>query len=115
MAILFLLATSRQALVIAHFKLNRETMAQKFCINKNRPKLQCHGSCYLKKIVQEKENTDPETVRAYKTVDLVLISDQEFVAKAPKIIKHRKTFIYKEFQHSEPCLEIFVPPPIFSI
>lgn len=112
MAVLFLLNISQQALLMVHFKLNQQTIEEEFCTNKNNPELQCHGNCYLIKELEQSENTDLESISTYKNIDMALISNLEYFVEVPKIIKHRKLLIYKEFYHSEPHLEIFVPPPI---
>lgn len=41
--------------VFAGFELNRNYIAEKLCINKNRPELNCHGKCFLMKKLAEAE------------------------------------------------------------
>ena len=62
MAFLFLLIVTQRAVIIVHFKLNQKAIEQKFCINKDKPELQCQGLCYLKKELQKTENNDLETI-----------------------------------------------------
>lgn len=35
------------------FFMNREKIAEKYCVNKSRPSLQCNGKCYLSKKMKE--------------------------------------------------------------
>jgi len=41
--------------VFAGFELNRSYIAEKLCINKNKPELNCHGKCFLMKKLAETE------------------------------------------------------------
>ncbi|WP_179319546.1 hypothetical protein [Winogradskyella helgolandensis] len=112
MTIMFLFVVSQQAVVIMHFKLNQKAITEQFCINKNKPELQCNGKCHLSKELQETENSDSEKIMTTKNLDLVFYSNQEFETETKKGIKNNVKMIYIEFHHSEPYLEILVPPPM---
>ena len=115
MTILFLLVSFQQALIIVHFKLNQNAIEKEFCENKAKPELQCHGKCHLKKELQDTEkNNDLELRSISKQIDIALISNIEFTVLTPKDINAKKVFLYKEYGQTEPCLEIFVPPPILN-
>ena len=59
MTILFLLVSFQQALIIVHFKLNQNIIEKEFCVNKAKPKMQCHGQCHLKKELEKSDkNSD---------------------------------------------------------
>lgn len=115
MTMLFLLVSFQQALIIVHFKLNQKNIEQEFCVNKAKPELQCHGKCHLKKELEKSDNTDLELTSIGKKIDMVLISNFQFTIQIIKAVKSSKIAIYKEFGLLEPCLEIFVPPPIYSL
>ncbi|UPZ14320.1 hypothetical protein [Flavobacterium humidisoli] len=113
MTILFLLVSFQQALIVVHFKLNQVAIEKEFCVNKAKPELQCHGKCHLKKELQESEkNTDLELRSISKKIDIALNTTIEFQVPLLKTITSKKVSIYKESDRLEPCLEIFVPPPI---
>ncbi|WP_338839102.1 hypothetical protein [Flavobacterium ginsenosidimutans] len=113
MTILFLLVSFQQALIVVHFKLNQNAIEKEFCENKAKPELQCHGKCHLKKELQENEkNSDLELRSIGKKIDMALISNIEFAVFISKEINSNRASIYKESGLLEPCLEIFVPPPI---
>ncbi|OXB10231.1 hypothetical protein B0A81_04280 [Flavobacterium plurextorum] len=115
MTMLFLLVSFQQALIIVHFKLNQQSIEQEFCVNKAQPKLQCHGKCHLKKELEKSDATDLELTSIGKKIDMVQIWNIEFKVPILKLIKSSKTTIYKELGLLEPCLEIFVPPPIYDV
>ncbi|KAF2517112.1 hypothetical protein [Flavobacterium foetidum] len=113
MTILFLLVSFQQALLIVHYKLNQKNIEKEFCVNKSKPEMQCHGKCHLNKELQQSEkNSDLELTGLGKKIDVILISEIEFAWNIIKEINSRKVLIYKEIGQTEPCLEIFVPPPI---
>ncbi|MGO3183849.1 MAG: hypothetical protein ACTIJ9_13565 [Aequorivita sp.] len=115
MSLVFLLVISQHAVIIVHFKLNQQSIENKYCINKNKPELKCNGKCYLNKELKESKKSDSKMVITFKNFDLTLNPTSEFIAETPKFIKVKQIVGYKEFLHSEPYLEIFVPPPIASI
>lgn len=113
MTVLILQAGFRQAIVVMHFKLNQESIEQAFCENKGRPELECHGICHLKKELQKTRNDDQNQIA-------ILIQKLETLpTETSKIgVVHRipeignRTFIFINHRYTEPCKEIFVPPPI---
>ncbi|MCR4029781.1 MULTISPECIES: hypothetical protein [Flavobacterium] len=113
MIILLLLVSFQQALIIVHFKLNQQSIENEFCVNKAKPELQCHGKCHLKKELEKSDQkSDLELTSISKSIDIVLTSEIEFKCDIIRILNSRKVLIYKEMGQTEPCLEIFVPPPI---
>lgn len=112
MPFIFLFVVSQQAVVIMHFKLNQQAIIKQFCINKSKPELQCNGKCYLSKELQETENSDSEKIISAKNFDLTFNSNLEFEIEPPTISKNKEKIIYMEFPHTEPYLEILVPPPM---
>lgn len=111
MAFLFLLIVTQRAVIIVHFKLNQKAIEQKFCINKDKPELQCQGLCYLKKELQKTENNDLETISFYKDFEMISVARFEFDTKVKQTVIGFKTILYKVFFPLDPCLEIFTPPP----
>jgi hypothetical protein len=110
--VLSLLIGFQQAIIVMHFKLNQKAIEQKFCINKNKPTLQCHGTCFLRKQLKETVNPESAPVSIYQRVDMLPISIFEFKAKNRATDIQSKKPIYKETLYTEPYREIFVPPPV---
>jgi len=109
---LSLLVGFQQTLIVMHFKLNQKLIEQKFCVNKDRPELHCDGRCFLKKQLQNSGSPDSATATMYPKVDMLPISIDGFEAKSPIAYIGRTVSYYVETSYREPCLEIFVPPPI---
>lgn len=112
MTIVFLLIISQQGIVIVHFKLNQKTIEENFCINKNKPELQCHGKCHLNKELQQTQNTGLDSLIIFKKIDLLLLSNFEFRIKKITQIKNKRALSYKELNPPKPYLKIFSPPPL---
>lgn len=59
------------------FFMNREKIAEKYCVNKNRPALKCNGKCYLSKKMKEAAAEDnaipiPEGIHFIKSVNCII-------------------------------------------
>lgn len=110
--VLSLLIGFQPAIIVMHFKLNQNTIEQEFCINKNAPELQCHGTCFLRKKLQEADNSDSASIKNYQRVDMLPISIIGFEVENWATERRGKASIYRENLYIEPCREILVPPPI---
>jgi hypothetical protein len=63
-ALLMLMFSAKEASIYLLFKLDQQNIIEKFCINKDKPELNCGGCCYLKDKLDEnaeKENQFPGT------------------------------------------------------
>ena len=50
--------TFRSFVIEAGYLLNKNHIANNFCINKNKPALQCNGKCYLARQLKEQEKQE---------------------------------------------------------
>ena len=112
MMFLVLLINFQQEVIIVCFKLNQEVIEQKYCINKSKPQLQCHGKCHLKKELQEKENSGSGWVHLSKNMDIIPLSILEFEMEEVSSLNRRIVFFYKDNRYPAPYIEILLPPPI---
>lgn len=51
---------------LAYFELNLEEIIQKYCINKDKPELQCNGKCHLANTLNETSNGANENSKSLK-------------------------------------------------
>ena len=109
---LSLLIGFEQALIFMHFKLNREVIEREFCVNKNRPELGCHGTCFLKKQL-EKANEDAEsgTHLVYSWISTSPPSGIDFEIKMILPDIQNEIAYYKETAYTDPGREPLAPPP----
>ena len=57
MLLSFILRPSAKIAVLGYYGLNVKSIIKKYCINKDKPKLKCHGKCYLKSKLQFSTST----------------------------------------------------------
>lgn len=55
--------------IINWYELNKEVITQKYCENKGKPAMKCHGKCYLKKQLKKAESRQEEERRIVKQTD----------------------------------------------
>lgn len=58
-AVLVLVASTQSVLVIrAAFELDREAIAERLCVNRDRPELDCEGACVLSRLMAEQQKRE---------------------------------------------------------
>lgn len=86
---------SRPLLPIIEYWTNYNYISKVICINKNKPELNCNGTCYLvKKIIQN--NTDDPSSEANKKLNPTLKSIDDFILCNKVQINYKKLHLIKE-------------------
>lgn len=64
---------------IAYFQLNRDYIAKNLCVNRDKPKLNCNGQCYLAKQLKATEEKESKSTsdRLEKMPEIVLFMESE--------------------------------------
>jgi len=111
--IAFIYALSVKSLVVLHYEINKTTITQKYCINKDKSYLHCNGKCYLIKQI-----TKIETPANGNLPQSINYFDFEYFAR---LIKHKKAAVFfKEikkvrFHNNEKIIDLYpsidTPPP----
>lgn len=98
--------------MIAFYELNKAYITKMFCVNKSRPSLKCEGKCFLRKQLNEKDQTEkqyPGKVLDVKEIHLIPIdnpSGQTLVTFVKKIVPpFLNTLFSRNYIH-----EVFHPP-----
>ena len=60
LTITIFLQTFSTYIIQADFFLNRSYIAKNLCVNREKPRMQCNGKCYLSKKLKEQENQDQQ-------------------------------------------------------
>ncbi|WP_254529959.1 MULTISPECIES: hypothetical protein [unclassified Sphingobacterium] len=113
--LLSVLVGFQQAIIVMHFKLNQEKIEMAYCENKNKPEMQCHGLCHLKKQLEDQENSETAPPKNYPRVDMLVATDFEFILSDYDSECSEVITGYQEVYYKEPLREIFIPPPIYDI
>jgi len=108
------LATSLKDLIIyAHFQVNRDYIAKHLCINRDLSELQCYGTCYLNKTIQESKEQEAQfpisdkeerTNTAYVFTNLDVHSDVALSTKKNNFVSPNEDYKHLHFS------DTFRPP-----
>lgn len=83
-----LVQTFSEAFVLADFYLNRAVIEQELCENKDKPQLECKGSCALKKELEKENKTEiPQQLQEIKT-----FLKAERLTLIPQVRPYKNTF-----------------------
>jgi len=108
----FSVCITYQTFTVVDFYINRAEIAEKYCVNKEKPQLNCKGQCHLKKklTVENKNETDEkQTIQP--------LSFWLFAVELPKQVSFtffhtikQPLFGYPENNISDYHKPVFVPP-----
>lgn len=113
MATLILLITFQRGLIVIHFKLNQDYIEKNYCVNKTKPKLQCHGQCQLKKELQKTSDTNLENLSIYKHIELIPLKINIFKIEKIEFREMLKISFYREDLFIQNFVKRILHPPIF--
>lgn len=68
----FFIQTFSGLVIFTDYLLNMESITNRFCENKSKPKLKCNGKCHLTKQLKEQEKKENQTNSNKKWVDVSL-------------------------------------------
>lgn len=100
---------------IAYFQLNRSYIAKVLCENRDRPKLNCNGKCYLaKKLKQQQDKKDKETAQRVENLPIAQLFCMQAAAFAflDNVIDPAPecSFLYRLPVYTSPTDSILDPP-----
>ncbi|WP_224997572.1 hypothetical protein [Cesiribacter sp. SM1] len=112
--LILLIQLSGNSLLVMHYSLNKASITEQFCENKERPELACEGSCHLQKqLKQLDENTaDGNEKQLRVAADMVWICQQfctVVLFSQPLVLKQFST-PYNSFYNSPWNRGFFHPP-----
>ncbi len=113
-----LAASLQEVTMLLLFSLNRETFAERFCVNKYKPEQNCHGKCYLHQILA-KAHADPAPDTAYLSPqqnrgELVYLPPTLLVSRAWTPHSHSGFPLPLSLADLLWAREIFHPPEVWS-
>lgn len=107
-----LIYTFSQTVIVTDYLINIEYITKVFCINKERPKMNCNGKCHLKKQLQKDEEKKSNTFKKGVEISLICESNTSNVIDEPVLLplSDKGLFIYLESHTFEYCEAIYYPP-----
>ncbi len=103
--------------MVMYYQVNRNFIAQNFCVNKDKPKLNCNGHCYLAKQLkkQEEKETKSNSEKLQKLPEINLVFEEvaffHFVPQVEDLTTH--TFSYNNL-YSKLFNQTILHPPSVS-
>ena len=61
LGLVILFSQFNSAFILINYQLNKEVIAQKYCVNKDKPQMKCNGKCHMKKELAKNENRNNKT------------------------------------------------------
>ncbi len=109
---LFIYSQVYNTSVWVHYELNIEEITNKFCENIEKPELNCHGSCHLKKQLIQTNEPNPaeqETIFYVHEIQLFSSTELDYQTINPNSSIHHKT-LFKLGYSFLTGFDIFHPP-----
>ena len=108
--------TSKEIVHFAAFKLNQDFITDFFCINKDKPEMQCDGKCYLKKTIDtanEESNSSPVTPPDERSL-IVFLDVIEADQNSLNLFDSWHRFFYLATELQGTSQELIHPPEVLS-
>lgn len=98
--------------IVGWYELNKASITQKFCINKDKPQLHCNGKCHLKKQLEQQDKTQNKD-QEKKQTDWVLfiIPNPAHQLSAISLRNTDHISLYSNHYHFRQLKRVFHPPP----
>ncbi|MGB1248590.1 MAG: hypothetical protein ACPG4Z_06870 [Chitinophagales bacterium] len=108
---LFSLVVFQETTVYVLFKLNQEYITSEYCINKDKPELECYGTChYQAKVKETKDKSENNPFLQFKHIEFIFTTSivEEFHIGFDFITSD----LFEKFQFlpPQPLFDIFHPP-----
>ncbi|KAB5491471.1 hypothetical protein [Flagellimonas sp.] len=120
LAILFIIHSFKPIVPYVEYAFNYDYISTVLCVNKEKPKLNCDGKCYLAKMLAESETNNPEKGIPVAQLDLLFIplyfQEALHVAFANFQGNHeKKNFVIPNNEYSYSFSQHLLKPPISDV
>ncbi len=107
-----LLQTFSRAGIYISFKVNQKYITRVLCVNRDKPKLNCNGKCYLAKKLKQAEQQEQKKV-LLKTLEVNLCYQEWYTfafQRSPQVLMAKIVSFYLLKPAFSSSLSIFHPP-----
>ena len=88
MMLVLITATSLQQLsILSMYWLSQDYITEKFCVNKDKPELQCNGKCHMKDMVAENTQKESKTMWHVENILPVFYTELYVDLPAPLLLQ----------------------------
>lgn len=109
---IFLIASFTKSIVWLYYQYNLDFIKKELCVNKDKPKLNCNGKCYLSKQIKKTEKNDnklPQSLKNLKEITLYLFKTLNYCFIP---FEYFNFINFKEVLKFNLNSKIFTPPKI---
>lgn len=106
-------ANFTQLFIYSAFELNKEYIASVLCVNRDKPKLNCNGKCYLSKKIkqaEEKEKNQDQQSQKYRFQEAII--DRQLVVYYPADLSVKPLTFERHFVLPQRPSSVFHPPQV---
>jgi hypothetical protein len=100
--------------IIAWFNLNQDKVVELFCINKDKPELDCKGKCYLAEKLEEAKQTEEGTSipnsKHKQTTEEILFLEKTLLLSISGSAHQISFSFYKSSYAHQFMMSVFQPP-----
>ncbi len=100
--------------IIAWFNINQDKVVELFCINKNKPEMDCDGKCYLAKKLQKSADATNETTapnsKIKHTLEELFFIDNTSQLTIRAIVRDYSFIAYHSYYSFQFLISVFQPP-----
>ena len=108
---LFLLPQVSNTVVWLNYELNKESITQEFCVNKDKPELKCNGKCHLAEQLEESKPVESDAPAEASYIPQIPLFYQEVEQiELTAELTETQSFHFFHFYSYTPFLKIDHPP-----
>lgn len=112
---LMLIHSFSQVVITVDYLVNQESITEKYCVNKDKPQLNCKGKCHLSK--ELKKDTERKTEGQITTSEILLFCENiysvQLILGSTATDRKTNVFCYKKRVTTGVPGSIFHPPKMF--
>ena len=114
--VLFLSQAFEVGLIWVQFKLNQDYIAEFLCVNKDKPEMECHGCCQLRKEIAEKEAAHEKQEKSEMPGKPLMFLESRISLLWDVYVKeiHSNSSYHTSFYAKTPVFAIFHPPKSYT-
>ncbi|MEO9545045.1 MAG: hypothetical protein ABJG99_15450 [Crocinitomicaceae bacterium] len=103
---------------IVHFFANQESITQEFCENQDKPEMECHGKCHLKKVLKinyQIQNTNTEQFDSHGLFVFQIFENGQSIRIADFNSSQPNNFYFLDLSSEKHAFNLLNPPEILFV
>lgn len=113
--IIYISAIFLPAFTLIHFSINQEEIIEEFCVNKDKPELNCNGQCHLTEVLANQVNED-SGIQEQSIIELPFFLGKIIAISIPSCTKQNvvNIYVWSRLYHAV-FLDPNFPPPRVNV